>query len=110
MGRVVGLMHCARDDGPWLGRAGAPARLDCSPETAHAIDQEVRELLESAYRQAREILEEDRATLEAVARELLERETLDEARLVELLRPAASRGATSGAGDRSGPGRASASA
>ena len=92
MGQVVGLMHCARDEGPWPGRDAGPARLDCSPETAHAIDEEVRELLESAYQQAREILVADRPTLEAVARELLERETLDEARLAELL--------GSGAGDR----------
>jgi cell division protease FtsH len=57
-------------------------------ETARQIDLEVRRLVARGYQCARDILEANRAVLEAAARELLERETLDRQDLVRLFAPA----------------------
>jgi cell division protease FtsH len=50
---------------------------DCSERTARDIDEEVKGLLDGAYAGAKQILSEHRDLLELVARELLQRETLD---------------------------------
>ena len=82
----VGLVHCARPaGGRFLSMPGALER-DCSEETAREIDEEVRDLLDRAYRRAKEILEARRSELERVAHALLERETLDRAAFELLLR------------------------
>ena len=47
-----------------------------SEETAREIDLAVRELVERGYQQALEILKRRRSALEALARKLLEKETL----------------------------------
>ena len=52
--------------------------------TAEAIDQAVKGLIESAFQTASEILECNRAILDASARELLARETLNQDDLVQL--------------------------
>jgi cell division protease FtsH len=86
MGQAVGLMHCApRGAFGTLGLGPESGRLDCSEATAHAIDDEVRAMLDEAHRGARCILEEHRDQLERVAGELLLRETLDETELRRLL-------------------------
>jgi cell division protease FtsH len=50
---------------------------DYAESTAGRIDAEVRQLIEEAARRAKELLQAHRATLEAMASELLARETLD---------------------------------
>jgi cell division protease FtsH len=87
MGKAVGLMHVAREAVPaaMLPEPLGGLQRDCSEETAHAIDEEVRALLDEAYGDAQRILLEHRAELECVATALLERETLDEASLRALL-------------------------
>jgi cell division protease FtsH len=50
---------------------------DYSDETARVIDEEVEKILRDEENRARRVLGEYRAGLEAVARNLLERETLD---------------------------------
>jgi cell division protease FtsH len=88
MGKSVGLMHVAHDPAVVPGVLGS-AQRDCSEQTAHAIDHEVRELLDDAYATAQAILLRHRGELERVAAALLERETLDEAALRALLSPPA---------------------
>ena len=63
-------------DEVFLGRSMAQAK-PYSEETAALIDAEVKALLDSAYQRCREILTRDRDKLEAVARYLLEHETMD---------------------------------
>ncbi len=53
------------------------ARTEYSEATAHAIDDEVRRLLVSAYDRARDILSQDRPILDELARRLLEKEVVD---------------------------------
>ncbi len=60
----------------FLGREIAQHR-DYSEDTAIKIDQEVRKLVSNGYSTAREILSENRDTLEKIARALIEREVLD---------------------------------
>jgi cell division protease FtsH len=49
-----------------------------SPATRELVDAEVRRIVEECYRRALAMLRENRSGLEALARALLERETLDE--------------------------------
>lgn len=76
-----------------------------SEETSRQIDAEVRKIVESAYRRARGILENEREALESVAKALLERETISGDDIDRLLRgetlpppetPAATPGGTTG--------------
>jgi len=60
----------------FLGREIAQHR-DYSEDTAIKIDQEVRKLVNSGYNTAKQILSENRDTLERIARALIEREVLD---------------------------------
>ncbi|MFZ0730887.1 MAG: ATP-dependent zinc metalloprotease FtsH [Candidatus Sulfotelmatobacter sp.] len=60
----------------FLGREIAQHR-DYSEDTAIKIDQEVRKLVNNGYNTARQILSDNRDTLEKVARALIEREVLD---------------------------------
>jgi len=86
MGKSAGLMHVAHDMTPLGIPPGAtPAQRDCSEATAHAVDDEVRGLLDDAYARARDILTRHRADLDRVAGALVERESLDQTALMELL-------------------------
>nr|WP_096462988.1 ATP-dependent zinc metalloprotease FtsH [Sulfurifustis variabilis] len=62
-----------------------PAMREYSEETAREIDRAVRELVDGAFRKAVSVLEARRDTLERAARRLLEKETLAEEELHELL-------------------------
>jgi cell division protease FtsH len=86
MGKSAGLMHCAREAAARLlpGELATTQR-DCSEATAHAIDEEVRALLDEAYAAAKAILLHHREQLDQLVAALLERETLDEAALGTLL-------------------------
>ena len=58
---------------------------DYAEETAAAIDSEVRTIVEHAMNRALAVLREKRDVLERSARRLLEKETLDEKDLIELI-------------------------
>jgi cell division protease FtsH len=60
----------------FLGREIAQHR-DYSEDTAIKIDQEVRKLVNKGYTTAKELISENRDTLERIARALIEREVLD---------------------------------
>jgi cell division protease FtsH len=64
-----------------------PRQQDYAEETAAAIDDEVRLLVQHAMERALAILREKRGILERSARRLLEKETLDEKELTELIGP-----------------------
>jgi cell division protease FtsH len=60
----------------FLGREIAQHR-DYSEDTAIKIDQEVRKLVNSGYTMAKQVISDNRDTLEKIARALIEREVLD---------------------------------
>ena len=75
---VLGLRTFGEEQGnPYLGDLGE--LRDYSEEMAQAIDQEIRNILETAYRRARDILGRKRDKLESLARKLLEVETVERA-------------------------------
>jgi len=76
LGRQQGGMFLGRD---------IMAERDFSEETASAIDDEVRNLVEQAYRRAKAVLGENRAILNQLAQMLVERETVDSEELQDLL-------------------------
>ena len=76
LGRAQGGMFLGRD---------IMAERDFSEETAAAIDDEVRNLVDQAYRRAKSVLTENRSVLNTLAEMLVERETVDAEELQDLL-------------------------
>ena len=76
LGRQQGNMFLGRD---------IAAERDFSEETAAAIDDEVRNLVEQAYRRAKAVLVQNRLVLDKLAEMLVEKETVDSDELQELL-------------------------
>ena len=71
-------------DSPFLGRDMARDR-DYSEEVAAAIDREIRAVIHECYTRATELLQKHRDRLEQIADALLERETLEDQDLEEVL-------------------------
>jgi cell division protease FtsH len=76
LGRSQGNMFLGRD---------VMADRDFSDETAAAIDDEVRNLVDQAYRRCKQTLVENRNVLDKLAAMLMEQETVDAEELQELL-------------------------
>ena len=76
MSELGPLTFGKKEEQIFLGREIAQHR-DYSEDTAIKIDQEVRKLVSNGYSTARELLSENRDTLEKIARALIEREVLD---------------------------------
>lgn len=72
------------EDAIFLGRDISRDR-NYSEEVAAAIDREVRAIIEGAHQTARRVLEENWDKLVAVAEALMEEETLDRQRFLELI-------------------------
>ncbi|OKH22366.1 cell division protein FtsH [Hydrococcus rivularis NIES-593] len=73
-----------QNGGIFLGRDIASDR-DFSDETAATIDEEVRLLVEQAYRRAKDVLVNNRHVLDQLAQILVEKETVDAEELQALL-------------------------
>ncbi|HEY3001434.1 MAG TPA: AAA family ATPase, partial [Kribbellaceae bacterium] len=71
---------------PFLGRDLGSQR-NYSEEIAAAVDEEVGKLIVNAHQEAFDILVENRAVLDNLVEELLERETLDKAQVAQVFEP-----------------------
>ncbi len=80
MSELGPLTFGKKEEAIFLGREIAQHR-DYSEDTAIRIDQEVKKIVNQAYQQARQIIDEKRDALEAIAQSLLEREVLDAAEI-----------------------------
>ncbi|UZQ56393.1 ATP-dependent zinc metalloprotease FtsH3 [Trichothermofontia sichuanensis B231] len=76
LGRQQGNMFLGRD---------IAAERDFSEETAAAIDDEVRNLVDQAYRRCKSVLMQNRKVLDQLAEMLMEKETVDAEELQALL-------------------------
>ena len=77
MSERVGPMNVGdRGEEIFLGRE-LVERREVSEQMAQLVDEEVRELLDGAYREARRVVSSNLDKLHALAKALLERETLD---------------------------------
>ena len=70
-----------------------PRERDYGEETGNAIDAEVRAIVDGVLERTLTLLRERRDALESSARRLLEKETLDEAELLEFAGRAATQAA-----------------
>jgi len=78
MSDAVGLARCAqKQNGLFLPGTEGGLQRDCSEETARQIDSEVKRILDRAYAEAKEILEQHRDKLELITSQLLQQETMD---------------------------------
>ncbi len=83
MSDKLGLVQLAPKQNPYLGISyGNDAPV--SEETARLIDAEVRRIIDESYTEAKRLLQEHRARLDALVAALLERETLDEQDILEV--------------------------
>ncbi len=78
------LAYGRRDEAVFLGKEFGHQR-DYSEETAHAIDDEVRSIVEVELTRARKLLGEQRGKLELLAAALLKEETLDAVQVEQIL-------------------------
>jgi cell division protease FtsH len=85
MAESLGPIAYGQEEEPiFLGKEIAQHK-DYSEETAKRIDEAVRTILDKAREQAYEILTKERAKLEALAAELMQKETLEDADVRTLL-------------------------
>lgn len=84
MDDALGHVAYAQEPNRFLNGMGQEqTMLPVSEQTARAIDESVQRIIAQAFERARGFLARNRPVLEAAAQELLQRETLDEARLSE---------------------------
>jgi cell division protease FtsH len=85
MSEKLGTVELAPRDNPYLGGSGGyGGEKPYSEETARIVDSEVLRIIGQCHEEARRLLSEHRKELDALARALLERETLDEEEILEV--------------------------
>jgi cell division protease FtsH len=84
MSEELGMISYAPRENAFLGGAfgGGTGEMAHSEATARAIDDEVRRIVGECYDEAVRLLSEHRGSLDALAKALIERETLDEAEIL----------------------------
>jgi cell division protease FtsH len=81
----LGPLTYTEDDGEvFLGRS-VTRHKQVSDVTAHAIDEEVRSLIDSCYGEARDILQSNEDKLHMMAEALMKYETIDESQIRDIM-------------------------
>ncbi|MDH5538464.1 MAG: ATP-dependent zinc metalloprotease FtsH [Rhizobacter sp.] len=88
MDEALGYVTYAESTPRFLDVAGGPQPRGCeaSPTTAQQIDAAVRGIVHGAFDSATTLLRDNRDTLDRCAKALLEKETLEEAEILDLTR------------------------
>lgn len=87
MSKVLGpLAYQQGAQSMYLGNDSQSPRRSVSEDTARAIDSEVKEIVEIAHEQAKQILSQNRDLLTSIATQLLETEVIEGERLHNLLK------------------------
>jgi cell division protease FtsH len=84
MSSRLGLISFSDRPSPF-GTGGDFGQRDYSESTAALIDEETRDLVQSAYQQVKQLLSDHKVTLERIATELRRHETLDAKQLTQIL-------------------------
>ena len=82
--RLGPLTYSEESGEVFLGRQVTQTK-QVSDETAHAIDQEVRRVIESNYDRARDILQTNIEKLHAMAEALIKYETIDDGQIKDIM-------------------------
>ncbi|MFN3477577.1 MAG: cell division protein FtsH, partial [Candidatus Methylomirabilales bacterium] len=86
MSEALGPLSFEKPEHPFLGRVlGFGGGKEYSEQTAQAIDQEVRRIVEERYETAKELLKKHREKLERLAEALLAKEVIEGEELKGLL-------------------------
>ncbi|MBL8613252.1 MAG: ATP-dependent zinc metalloprotease FtsH [Myxococcales bacterium] len=81
----LGPLALGQEEGSiFLGRDYGSSRQDYSEQTAREIDQEVRRIVQEAYAKVHTLLADKKDKVEAIAKALMDRETLDAVELKAL--------------------------
>ena len=83
----VGMINYADEDEVFIGRDFGRTSRDYSEDVAKTIDNEVKEIIDDAYAQAKSILEEHMDVLHKCAKLLLEKERIDREEFEALFEP-----------------------
>ena len=85
MSDKLGMIDYSGETQTYLGRDFG-RRVDYSEHTAQEIDVEVKRIIDEGFETARRLINENRDKLEAIAKALLEFETLEGSQVEELVR------------------------
>jgi len=85
MSQRIGLISFSDRPNPFGTGGGDFGQRDFSEATASVIDDETRDLVQSAYQQVKRMLTEHKRTLERIGQELRRQETLDAKQLSQIL-------------------------
>jgi len=85
MSKVLGPQAYEQQQTTFLGNGMSTQRRTVSETTAEAIDQEIKEIVETAHQQALDILKQNRDLLETITTKLLETEVVEGEALQTLL-------------------------
>ena len=81
----LGPLTYSEDDGEvFLGRS-VTQHKQVSDDTAHAIDEEVRRIIDTNYKRARQLLDENVEKLHAMAQALIKYETIAESQIKDIM-------------------------
>ncbi len=81
----LGPLTYSEDEGEvFLGRS-VTQHKQVSDETAHVIDKEIRQIIDTNYQRAEQILAEHRDTLDIMTDALMKYETIDESQLKDIM-------------------------
>ena len=85
LSETMGPLTYSEDDGEiFLGRS-VTRHKQVSDVTAHAIDEEVRQLINECYQEAKKILERETDKLHLMAESLIKYETIDENQIKQIM-------------------------
>lgn len=79
------LQYDTDSEEPFLGRSAGQAQTVYSPETAQRIDEEVRNIIDSCYEKAKQLLVDNRDKLDLMADALMKYETIDRYQIDDIM-------------------------
>ncbi|MBU2953458.1 ATP-dependent zinc metalloprotease FtsH [Marinobacter sp. F3R08] len=79
------LQYDTDSEEPFLGRSAGQSQTVYSPETAQRIDEEVRNIIDTCYEKARQILIDNRDKLDMMADALMKYETIDRHQIDDIM-------------------------
>ena len=83
MSKRFGLMGLATTESQYLDQTTA---MNCSDVTAAAVDEEVMKILKNCYKEAKNMLTENRAVMDKIAAHLIEQETITGKEFMKIFR------------------------
>ena len=79
------LQYDTDSEEPFLGRSAGQSQTVYSPETAQRIDEEVRNIIDTCYETAKQILVDNRDKLDLMAEALMKYETIDRHQIDDIM-------------------------